>query len=145
MSKTDPRKAPQVLLILVGAFIALPILEAVTVLPGLLTRPNSSLFIPFSVVSLASAVAGCVFASLKLNPTQIDSSKAELPPSDKYQVDMLISLAMLELCAILGIFLVTHPILSYVLVGITILGMLLFVLAPTIQYCRVLKESMSNQ
>jgi hypothetical protein len=131
----------RVLPMIIGAFVVQNVLLCLLILPAQLERGPRELPQPFLAISLGAAIAGVVYANLKLRPRQIASSREELPAPSKFQTDMLIALALLELCALLGIFLVAHAVWSYVLVGASLAGMVGAVWPPTMHYCRVLTES----
>ena len=141
MIQSNPRSAARVMPIIIGAFVAQNVLLCLLILPAQLEHGPRELPEPFLAISLGAAIAGVVYANLKLRPRQVASSLEELPAPQKFQTDMLIALALLEFCALLGIFLVAHPVWSYILVGASLAGIVGAVLPPTLHYCRVLTES----
>lgn len=121
---------------LIGSFALLILLLVVFILPGVIASetPNRA----FSVPGFISLFAGIAFAQMKLKDADRTNGAASY---QRYQTDMLIALALMEFCALVGIFIVGDGTLSYIMAGAALASILLFVYPPVNQYCDSIAQS----
>ena len=137
-SRPSQKSAVNALPILCIAFIALIVILTVVFQQKREFNSDAQDFEVLTVVGFVGLLAGLGFAQSKLRPRG-DSNWIEDVPPAKFQQDMIISLALIELCALLGIFVVQNQTMSTVMPVAAIVAMSLFVLPLVLQYAKAVK------
>ncbi|MCH7903387.1 MAG: hypothetical protein IH944_02340 [Armatimonadetes bacterium] len=132
------KSATNTLPILCIAFIVIIVILTVVFQQKREFRSDVQDFEILTVVGFTGLLAGLGFAQSKLRPRS-DSNWIEDVSPAKFQQDMIISLALIELCALLGIFVVQNQTMSTVMPVAAIVAMSLFVLPLVLQYTKVVK------
>lgn len=137
-SRPSQKSAVNALPILCIAFIALIVILTVVFQQKREFNSDAQDFEILTVVGFVSLLAGLGFAQSKLRPRSDGSWIEDVPPG-KFQQDMIISLALVELCALLGIFVVQNQTMSTVMPVAAIVAMSLFILPLVLQYAKAVK------
>lgn len=136
----SPESTIKTLPIICVSFMALIVLLVVIIKPQIEFREEAQGFDYMTLVGFASLLAGLMYAQFKLRPINDGSRIEDLPPV-KFQTDTLISLALIELCALLGIFMVRDQVMSTAMPVAALVAIALFVLPHVLQYTKAVKDT----
>ncbi len=125
-----------VLRVLVFAFVMLIVLLCVFVVRGSEHPGGPSYF--FVVIGTLSLIVGLVVAQVWLGPVAVAGSSSALPSFYDYHQKMLIALALMEFCALVGVFMSGDVTTSYLMAGGSIAAIVLGVYPHVERYCRAI-------
>ena len=137
-SGPSQKAATNILPILCVGFIALVVLLTVVIQQKREFSGDAQSLEILTAAGFASLLAGLGFAQFKLRLKSDGSPIKDVSPG-RFQQDMLISLALIELCALLGIFAVQNQTMAAVMPVAAIVSMSLFVLPLVLQYTKAVK------
>ena len=122
------------------AFIVMIALMVIFLRPPIESGQSVAILAPLAFVGFASLLAGVVYAQLKLAPRKVGGDISELPRPGRFVVGMLISLVQIDLCAMLGTFIVRSETRSLVMAIAAIAAIMMGVLPHVLRYVNVVKK-----
>lgn len=137
MAKPPEFQNPAMILrMLVFAFAFLLVLLSIFIAPGA-GREGGPVYL-FIGIGGVSLVAGLVYAQSSLGSVARVDSAGELPKVADFQQKMLIALALIELCALLGLFMSGDVTTARIMAGAAIASIIIGVFPHVERYCRAI-------